>query len=356
MVHVLLDANAVGVDPPLGKIEHRVLLDAHRSETIVLVVPQLALREAVGAWKRELTSELGKLRDARRELLKLAPTHKWNLPRLDRHQAADDLLAQLSAALTTAGVEIPGTPDADHEGLIDRAINRRQPFDKAGSGYRDALLWQIARECADEGNDVLLVSNDPKAFAQDRKQGGPLAEALADEVTGAGSVRLVSDPREAIAQLRLVAPEALAATEAVMERLGGGFGDLLLERLTTDLVHPAHVWVTKDLVNPFIASETSLGVPYEALGAKVEEARTSEDGTLEASVLLRVRQWLTIFVPTAASKQFEGVGMVHPVDENFDGIEIDAVVEHRCRVVLDPMTDRIVSAEVVEAVGASPGA
>jgi hypothetical protein len=42
MTHVLLDANAIGVDPPLGKIEHRVLLDAHRSDGIVLVVPHLA--------------------------------------------------------------------------------------------------------------------------------------------------------------------------------------------------------------------------------------------------------------------------------------------------------------------------
>jgi hypothetical protein len=65
-----------------------------------------------------------------------------------------------------------------------------------------------------------------------------------------------------------------------------------------------------------------------------------------------VRQWLTIFLPAHASKQFETLGMILPVDDKFDSIDIDGVVEHRCRVVLDPMTDRILSAEALEAVAA----
>jgi hypothetical protein len=356
VVHVLLDANAIGVDPPLGKIEHRVMLDAHRSGAIVLVIPHLALRESVGGWKRELTSRLDKLRNARQQLGKLVPSYEWNLPELNRHQAADDLLAELSRALTAAGVEMPGTPQADHEDLIDRALNRRQPFDQSGSGYRDALLWQITRECADQGNDVLLVSNDPAAFAQDRKKGMSLASSLADEIASEASVTLIANMREAIATLGLVAPEALDATEAVIERLGENFGKQLLDQITTDLIHPIHVWITRELVNPFIASDVSLGVPHELLHVAVEEARTRDDGDLEASILLKVRQWLTIYLPTPASKQFEGVGMIQAVDENFDSVEIDGVVEHRCSVVLNPMTDRIVSAEPQEAITATSAA
>jgi hypothetical protein len=51
----VLDANAVSVDPPLGKIEHRLLLDAHRAGDIVLVAPELSLREAVNRWTQSMT-------------------------------------------------------------------------------------------------------------------------------------------------------------------------------------------------------------------------------------------------------------------------------------------------------------
>lgn len=354
MTHVLLDANAIGVDPPLGKIEHRVMLDAHRSGAIVLVIPELALREAVAGWRRILTSHLGKLHNVKQQLSKLAPSHAWHAPRLNLDQSTDDLLAELSKALEVAQVEMPKTPDADHEDLIDRALNRRQPFDESGSGYRDALLWEIARELANEGSHLLLVSNDPKAFAEDRKKRANLASTLSEEITGEGSVSLVSNMREAIEGLGLVAPEALDATKTVIKRIGPSFGKQLLDRITMDLMHPVHSWVTRKLVNPFVASSASLGVPHELLRLDVEEARTVEDGTLEASLFLKVRQWVTIYLPTHATKQFEAVGMVFPVDDNFDGLEIDGVVEHRCRVVLDPMTDRILSAEPLEAVAAHP--
>lgn len=355
MIQVLLDANAVGIDPPLGKIEHRVLLDAHRSGGVALVVPQLALREAVSAWKREVTSQLGKLHSTRQKLAKFAPSYSVNVPAFDLDHAADDLLTELSQVLETARVEMPGTPSADHEELIDRAINRRQPFDRNGSGYRDALLWQIAREYADKGNEVLLVSNDPAAFAQGRKGGMPLAPSLAEEIKNGGSVRLASGTKAAIADLGLVAPEALAATQAVIERLGDSFGEQLLDRLGTELIHPVHVWVTRSVINPFIASDASLGVAHKFLRATVEEARIGENGLLEATVLLEVGQWLRIYVPAPASKQFEGIGMIQAVDEHFDAVELDGVVEHRCSVLLDPISDRLVNAEALEAVAASPG-
>lgn len=354
MIHVLLDANAIGVDPPLGKIEHRVMLDAHRAGGIVLVIPRLALQEAVGSWKRDITSQIAKLRNTRRQLLKLAPSYDLFIPTLDRHQAADQLLAELSRALETANVRTPDIPPVGHADLTDRAINRRQPFDKNGNGYRDTLLWQIACELADDGKNVLLVSNDPAAFAQDRKKGMPLASSLSDEISGSGSVKLVPDIKAAIAELGLVAPEALVATEAVIERLDHAFGEQLLDQLETELIHPIHTWITRGFINPFLASKASLGVPSRFLKVTVEEARTAENGSLEATILLEVRQPINVYLPTPASEQFEGIGSIQPLDDFFDGVEFDGVAEHRCRVVLDPMTDRLMSAEALETVAATP--
>jgi hypothetical protein len=100
-------------------------------------------------------------------------------------------------------------------------------------------------------------------------------------------------------------------------------------------------------------SGISLGVPYRALDASVEEARRTNDGQLEASIILKVRQFVTLYLPAPLPRELASLGRVDPVDDTVDAVELDATVEHRCRVVLDPMTDRIVSAELVEVLAAT---
>ena len=351
MLHIVLDANAVGVDPPLAKIEHRVVLDAHRAGQVTLIVPHLALREAVNRWRFEVKKRYDKFLGARQDLVKLVPGHTWRFDPLDRDDATDRLLEDLAAALAAAGVGMPATPEADHEELIQWALARRQPFDEQGSGYRDALHWHIVRELANQGHDVALVSDDRRAFAERREEGAPLAATLAEDVSGDGRVSLYSDLSQAIDDLGLVQPAALEATQAVLDRYKGEFAELLRDRLVLELAHPVHVWVTRELVNPFIASRASLGIAFQALEARVQEARRTDDGRLEASVVLTVRQHVTVSIPEASASRTKG--RVSFVDDDGVGVDFEARVEHSCLVVLDPMTDRIVSAEVLEAVRAS---
>jgi hypothetical protein len=240
-LRVVLDANAVGVDPPLGKIEHRLLLDAHRAGTIVLVIPELSLREAVNRWKELVQQQSSKLANARQELLKLAPSHRLPFSLMDRERGAQELLAQLSEALTRAGVPMPKIPHVTHDELVGRALDRRQPFDARGSGYRDALLWKTVCDLESQGCKLVLVSNDPAAFAEGRKEGGQLAASLAGELSELGSVSLFEDLGTAIKDLGLIEPEALKATSAAIERMGAGFPDLLLDELAETLIHPVHI-------------------------------------------------------------------------------------------------------------------
>jgi hypothetical protein len=356
LLYVILDANAIGVDPPLGKLGHRLLLDAHRSGDLVLVVPRLALREAVNVWKWQVKTQTDKLAKVAQQLRELLPSQDWRSPTVDLDDAADRLHRELYDALEATGVATPDTPDVSHEELLNRALNRRQPFDQHGSGYRDALLWHIVRHYASLGHHVVLISNDPAAFAEGRKKGAPLALNLANELTGGGSACLYANMSEAIEKLGVVQPEALDATREVIERVGGDFADMLRDRLLKDLSHPVPAWLTRELVNPFVVSGVSLGVAYEALGAVADEARRMEDGWLEASVVLRVRQWLTVWLAASVADHVESFGQVIRTDE--DGINValnvDATVEHCCRVVLDPMTDRLVSAEALDVISAAP--
>jgi hypothetical protein len=349
VIRIVLDANAVGIDPPFGKIQHRLLLDAHRSGAIRLVVPQLALREAVNSWKSEVQSQEAKLAAAQGRLRELVRSEDWTLPVFDREAAAAALLEELGEALSTAGVETPPTPDADHDELVDKALRRRQPFDSSGSGYRDALLWQIVRNCANAGHDVVLVSNDCTAFGDGRKQGADLSQNLAAELTH-GTVTLVSNLYLAVQRLGLNQDDAVVAAEATVQRLQANLAELLRDELVEELYRPAHKWDTRDIVNPFIAVGAALGLAFEALDATVAEARQMDDGRLEALIVLTVRQWVTVYIPTSLDGGYEDLGRVSDVNDEVVAREVEAVVDHHVRVVLDPVNDRLVSSEVVDTV------
>jgi hypothetical protein len=173
------------------------------------------------------------------------------------------------------------------------------------------MLWQVVRDYAALGHEVVLVSNDPAAFAEGRKHGAPLATNLAEELTGGGSARLRAHLRDVIEQFGLAQGEALEGASAILERLGDGFSHALRDRLYEDLWHPAPASVALDIVDSNAVSHVSLLLAYEALGAAVSEARRTDRGQIEASIDLEVRQ----FVSFLLSPQSGGPGRLrrgHP--------------------------------------------
>jgi PIN domain len=86
------------------------------------------------------------------------------------------------------GIEFLPWPETPHEEIVKRATERRPPFDEAGSGYRDTLVWMSCLALAGAGRTVFLVSQDRDFAGRDLD----LAGALIKEVTDlSGSVTLV---------------------------------------------------------------------------------------------------------------------------------------------------------------------
>jgi hypothetical protein len=131
-------------------------------------------------WSEMMEKRLRKLREAAKNLGELAAGIE-----VPGSQELDDLKAavesQFRSTLSGENFCTPGFPDVGHERLVARALRREQPFDSQGKdGYRDALLWETVIEFAAEQN-VVLVSNDLKAFAGGDKD--ELSKQLQAEVT-----------------------------------------------------------------------------------------------------------------------------------------------------------------------------
>jgi hypothetical protein len=201
MLHVVIDANSLGIRAPLAGNAQRLLLAAAEKGQLVLVVPELVVREVVNKWREFVDKECERLESsvlklAKHDITVAVPTEE------ERGALAAAVEAKLRRDLSAPGVLVAGFPTTPHERFVSRALARTQPFDGAGKdGYRDTLLWETVVELARE-HEVVLVSLDARAFAGGDGELAHVLKAEATERAGRPTdVTLVRNPHDVIARL-----------------------------------------------------------------------------------------------------------------------------------------------------------
>lgn len=235
MLAVVLDANTVGVQDPLAGNASRIVLDAASKGQLLVVVPELVIREVINKWRENTAGEIDKLRPLikRLERYRLSvdlPTDE------DLAARATDVEGALRQRLAAPGVLTPNFPVIGHEHLVQRALDRRLPFTKDGKdGYRDSVLWETVIELAAK-HEVVLVSRDGRAFTSgDDKE--TLSQALAAEVLerlGDGAhVELVRDLQAVADRVTAQDEHTLQAVRSLVSE--SSFRTLLEEALEDNL-------------------------------------------------------------------------------------------------------------------------
>lgn len=157
---MLLDTTVLWTDPWLEAPDVRALLTlSHHGvqvliPNIVLLEQERHVREEVETCIKNTMRSLGKLSRLTGRMFP-NPFHNF-----DSGEAAKQYAQEMRKRLETAGAIVPATPKVSHGELVDRAIHRKRPFDNAGRGYRDALIWYSAMEAIDSveaGDDVQFI-------------------------------------------------------------------------------------------------------------------------------------------------------------------------------------------------------
>ncbi len=158
MFVVVIDSTALVADFKLRSEAMRGLLERAKAKQVHLVVPEVVVREVVGAYRRattELVADTGRLLGKARRLdLDL---HELEI---DGEETGRAYERWLRSTLDDLGASIRQPPEVPHLDLVDRAIARRKPFSSDGKrGYRDALIWETVLEVARDQQVVLLTNN-----------------------------------------------------------------------------------------------------------------------------------------------------------------------------------------------------
>jgi hypothetical protein len=174
-IHIVLDATEITKDFYCKSPTFQLL--SHWSDRMYgsVWVPASVIEEVVANFDREVggvAQDLAKVNQKRRRLGLAAIESP-----ADDFDYREYLKDRFDEVL---GFNVQPVSEVGHLSLIERATKRIPPFDVRGSGYRDALVWESAKQLAQNGADVVLVSAD-RIFADDK---GNLALVLQEETAG----------------------------------------------------------------------------------------------------------------------------------------------------------------------------
>lgn len=167
---LVVDANAIAAKPLLTGSNWNDIRAAVVSGSIELVVPELAVLEAVAVFIR---AHQVKITSIRKLLRTSSGTVRERLlaaiAALESEKVGYEEL--LRSSLEDVGATVVDLPHVSHGILTAKAIARKPPFDDGGGGYRDALQWHSLLEAAQttEMPEVVLVSADKRAFGEPRQ-------------------------------------------------------------------------------------------------------------------------------------------------------------------------------------------
>lgn len=189
MPTVIVDSNqVVSSDWYVKGPAWQELAEHCRAGALQIVVPQVVVKEAVGKFRAKANLALGHLSEIK-------------VP-LDVDLLCSQYEDSLRAALSGIGATMPPDVCIDVDTLVHRATMRMKPFNSAGNGFRDTIVWAHAKSRAEAGSQVVLISGD-KGFGIDHDGVRRLDADLADELSDPSSVTVFSSIRDYLKSLPL---------------------------------------------------------------------------------------------------------------------------------------------------------
>lgn len=174
MKTLVIDSNQiVNTDWRLNNSMWRLLRGMSRTGQIRLVVPEVVVAEAVGAFSRQFVEV-----NAGLKLL--------GIP-LNGDQAAGDYESDLRASLHSCNASVLPDDHISISELVKRATARTVPIDENGNGFRDTVVWARVLQLASSGDEVVLITNDHD-FCGGTKTGRYLHPDLVSEADLHGNI------------------------------------------------------------------------------------------------------------------------------------------------------------------------
>lgn len=363
MVRVLVDTNILGGKKgrPLGSNDMQQLLDETRRGNLVLVVPEIVLRESANLWSELVIAKASIYKGARETLVEASLVEAEDAVRVERAKVRGGEEARLRQVLEEAGARVAALPALGQERVVERALRREQPFDKKGrDGYRDVILWETLLELAREDDPIVFVSNDQQAFFDNGDISKGLSgklEAEFDSVAVRGaSIEIHKELGQGIeAALRKAAEEEermnrIAAQESANSRMLNRLNELIKKDINFssqvgEAIEEAlqHWDLGQDLREFGIADSDLYSAHIEVVESPGKlrfcSAYVAEDGVVLADLSAEVVVFAAVTMEPSAAMLLDQHPQVNIRDLGFESKVAEGQAELAARVLLEVVVD-----------------
>lgn len=192
-MRVIIDSNVLISDRWLSGPDFRTFLASRSEIGHELLVPQLALDEAVNDLGEQIASQEGEIAKASEKLRSLLNGDYSPPSRPRRDTRVREYRGFLLDRLRKEGARFLGYPKVPHDKVVRRALERRRPFDQKGhDGYRDVLMWHCVLSELRGTGDVAFITSDQDFCAPVVKGTAPQARSLHQQL-----LQDIRDPKDA---------------------------------------------------------------------------------------------------------------------------------------------------------------
>lgn len=163
-MRICCDTNVFMADRAMEGGAFQLLFSARSRLRIDLVMPELVLEELVESFRRETSELFDDFKKLQKKAERLSLRRDmFVVPDLDINALAEKYHHFVDTRFKAIFAPLP---DTGHLNLVRRATQRRRPFDQAGGGYRDALLWETMTEMMSSNakEDFVFVTANTKDF------------------------------------------------------------------------------------------------------------------------------------------------------------------------------------------------
>lgn len=171
MVIVVLDTNILFKDFYMRGTQMRLL-----NKFCTIIIPEIVYDETINKHKEKLR-ELGlAVVKKTEEYNQIAEVQKETILNDECYLEEDKKYEKFLTRVLCENENYPPVPypDVSHKEVVEIALKRRKPFKQDGrDGYRDYLVWRSVLDVVKKFNSEIIyfVSENPKDFADDEKQG-----------------------------------------------------------------------------------------------------------------------------------------------------------------------------------------
>lgn len=156
---ILIDSNPIFGDYLLQSTPFRTLEKyVSSSGDYEVVIPEVVIEETI----RHFNDKYEKTLQSVSKITHLSSLIGMDLdPPIDTNEAIEIYRQKLNERFREFEIRILPIPQVDIVSILERDLKVRRPFDRAGKGFRDTLIWfSILEECSSHNEKIVIISAD----------------------------------------------------------------------------------------------------------------------------------------------------------------------------------------------------